>query len=736
MDELTNEDFSGFTAGTADKPDGTSLCDIYGKYGPQREEIDSKYTSTPGWHGNWVFQAGGNAALIDSLGSVGAFINTPLGDYSGDLTITVRVKGLEKDPSSFFVNVVKGGYYDPYTLGGWNFSVTNKGWQVFEIKFHNVVADNDGFVQLVTYGKCIVDYFYVTNTYNFLAAPKVLAPTNFTTDGFTANWQPVRRAGSYDMWLYKMVNTSDKDTSIDENFENGKPAEWEFGGNASIAEGLGEGGSKAVVLNNGDTISSPFTLGLYRNLSTWMKVVSNGATSDELNNGRIELWLRTIGGWKKLGEMNAAGWLEGGIMDMQQKTGNAFANQFYGVRVVANLPGKASLVIDNVKAQIGPSAKLETVGEYEAAGLRYDNTGETSYTFKGLDPLGDYYYGVKSYYFGKTSDMTLNHAFGVAKPVVNVATGITADGFTATWNATPKATSYQIDNYGVFSVSKAGRYAIEDESFSKIDESITISSNPYKAETLNNNYSMSLDEYTSNIGWRGRYTAISSDCLGFTGSGSLTTPVLDLKNSDKFYITLKGYGTPGDVLKIENGENVYNIDVVADPSDETGTHGIIDGTFTVPDSGEGISLKFYSAAGATIMFDKIKVSQDLKEGDKAYVLVSSDTTSKDELSHTYSGLSQSDYNEFVYKVYAKYEYVDGHTAVSDPSDLVHVNLESGNSNFLTATVVPTDINDVMSGDDVRVIGYYTVDGRRLQSPVKGLNIVRYSNGTQKKVLVK
>lgn len=735
-DELINEDFSKFTAGSADKPDQTSICDIYGKYGPQREEIPSQYTQEPGWHGNWIFQAGGNAGLIDSLGSVGAFINSPLGDYSGDLTITIRAKGIDNSPSSFLVSVVKGGYYDPYTLAGWNLRLDKKnGWQIIELKYHNTVADNDGFIQINTYGKCLVDYVYVTNTYNFLAAPKVLEPTKFTDDGFTANWQPVRRASSYDLWIYKRVATSDKDSVFNENFENGSPAGWELGGKAYVAEGIGKDNSKAAVLNNADTISAPFTLGRYRNFSAWLKINANGATSDELNNGRIEIWLKTIDTWKKLGEMNAAGYTNGSIMDMQQKTSNSFANQFFGVRIIANLPSKATLVVDDAKATISPSAKLEPVGIYEEAGMRYANTEETSYTFTDLDPTGEYYYGVKSYYYGNTSTMSLNYAFGIGKPTVDVATNINSDGFTANWKESPKATSYKVNNYGIYTASKQELYKVISDDFSKINENTTISSNPLKPEGLSNNYLMSLDKYTKNVGWRGRYTALSAEYIGFTGSGELRTPALDLSNDDKFYIKLKAFGTPGDILKIMNGEQMYNIDIVSDPADKTGARGIAEGTFTVPDSGKNIELKFYSEAGATIMFDEITIGQYLDEGEKVSILLSSDQKAKGELSHTYTDLSKSGFSEFAYQVYANCEGEDGRTAVSDPSDFVKVNLKNGETNIQPANATITGIEDEKYESEAKVVGYYSIDGKKLDAPSKGLNIVRYSDGSAKKVII-
>ena len=48
----------------------------------------------------------------------------------------------------------------------------------------------------------------------------------------------------------------------------------------------------------------------------------------------------------------------------------------------------------------------------------------------------------------------------------------------------------------------------------------------------------------------------------------------------------------------------------------------------------------------------------------------------------------------------------------------------------------TAISSVEDGAEVREVARYSVDGKLLQGAQKGLNIVRYSDGTVKKVVVK
>lgn len=49
---------------------------------------------------------------------------------------------------------------------------------------------------------------------------------------------------------------------------------------------------------------------------------------------------------------------------------------------------------------------------------------------------------------------------------------------------------------------------------------------------------------------------------------------------------------------------------------------------------------------------------------------------------------------------------------------------------------PTGIMGVKYDDDKYIVGYYSPDGQRLDAPRKGVNIVKYSNGETKKIIVK
>ena len=48
---------------------------------------------------------------------------------------------------------------------------------------------------------------------------------------------------------------------------------------------------------------------------------------------------------------------------------------------------------------------------------------------------------------------------------------------------------------------------------------------------------------------------------------------------------------------------------------------------------------------------------------------------------------------------------------------------------------PTGINNVITSNDAKELSRYSVNGQRLSAPTKGLNIVKYSDGSVKKVAV-
>lgn len=51
-------------------------------------------------------------------------------------------------------------------------------------------------------------------------------------------------------------------------------------------------------------------------------------------------------------------------------------------------------------------------------------------------------------------------------------------------------------------------------------------------------------------------------------------------------------------------------------------------------------------------------------------------------------------------------------------------------------VTGTDVKSAVAGDDAKEVARYTVNGQRIKSPTRGINIVKYDDGTVKRVVVK
>ena len=727
-EEILTEDFDKFTKGTPDAPDTEALCDEYGYFGgPAKWDIDSQFTEVPGWCGTGVFSAGGYAYLNDPQGYSGAMLNSPLGDYSGKLTITLRIKNIGSQMAIFNINMLKGGYKNPtfanVSEGDANESVNlypNKGWKTITMQVKNLSSVSDGFLQLLCYGQCLVDYIHITRECDFIAAPTMLPETNFTDNSFTANWQKVDMATGYWLWLYERKEKGTEDRAWKADFESTLPEDFKT--NGSLKAGEGADGSQGLMLAPGDTLITPYNFSTYKSAKYWLQAVGD---EDELysSNSTIHIDLLTYNGWVDFGDFYADEWVEPADVDMQEATQGKFNGIYYGMRIYpVDFPKDAYVMIDNMDIQAGKDAELATVGINEEYGMYYDDTKKTSYTFSDdIEPDKDYYYVVQSHYVKVPSESNLNFAFGVAAPKVNEATAVSKEGYTANWEPSVKATGYRVDNFGMTTAPADGDFAVLDEDFSLINADVTSSTNPKNPEqggSGTNKYE-SLDGYTKVPGWTVRNMGLTQGWMGgitdASIAGSLKTPALYLANGSSFKLTVKAVGKANASLGIQVGGNDYTI-----PFDENGE---IDGTFTIPECGTAVTLRFYSSA--TFMIDQVKVSQDMKAGDKVYALLGSTTVDgKETTSASFSGLDKAGFNDYAFAVTAIRDN-DPYYTESELSDYVSVDMNAATG---IESVNKVDVNDVA----VR----FNANGQRIATLQRGVNIIKYKNGTVRKTIVK
>lgn len=743
---IVDEDFSLATKGSADEPYlDMPLCNAYGDPGWY---VDSQYTHDDGWTGTSVYQAGGMVALMDPTGYSGACLNTPLGDYSGDLTITFRAKALSSytRTSTLFVNAIIGGYDN---IGSADIDedgnskqvnfLAGQGWKEVTVTMRNFSANADGYIQLNCYGQILLDDVKITSTTNFIADPHVQGVVEYNDSDFTVAWDPVRAAASYYVNLYKKEYTSETGLSVSGHFDEATlPADFTFAPaeNLSFSDDEGKDGTAAVVLHNGDTLTTPDVSAMYKTMNFYMRMVAEADPDDpySLYYAKISIEGKSNGTWSSLGSFYGYYFLDGYDVDMTESAGEDFAGAYQSIRiVVSDMPEGGYLILDDFDITTDRPFKYEAI--YDDAlsyqGLFYDNTKASQYTFYNIEPEADYYYRVQSKYLLIESEgQTLYRAFGVAAPELLPATDIDERGsYTANWKTAPKATRYLITNYGLTTVEEDGTVTLLEEDFDKVNSDVTSATDPLSGTSLGNKTESSLDDYTSMPGWTGRNNTLAQ---GYMGGGYtdyytpyIKTPEMSLGNNSQYYLTLNVSGYYGSSLTINDGTTTYTLSYEAN---EDGYTGYIDGEYIVPVSSENVSLRFYDSVGYPFAIDYIAVSQDVKAGAKIYTPVGTYEATADETSHTFTGLDAWDFESFAYSAMSYLDDGDD-VATSKVSRYMLVDLVNGTSTSGIHSAA-------LDGQQADIVAIYSLDGTRQASLQKGVNIVKLSDGRTVKHIVR
>lgn len=740
-DVLLDEDFSKMTTGTNEQPDDALLGNFYGAPG---KWIDGAYTQESGWSGTGIHSAGGCVAVISQADYAAAPLNTPLGDYSGDITITFRARNVpgSKSNALLFVTPCIGGIdYPKYATldesSSFSYFTLGNNWSEITITFKNYSANNDGFIQFNVYGSALLDDIKITNSASFVAPPIVSSVNHFTADGgFTLNWEPVRKANDYRLYLYKKVYTSDEnEVTYDEDFENGAVGEA-FTTDGTVVEGEGEGSSKALKLCDGQTLTTVDGLTKIKSADFWLKLVCPEDAIDDIEG----ITLRSLdesGTWHEA-YLNAEAFLDGQSINIDEIYYGGWANTYSQFQISsAGLPEGAYLLVDNYAYTTGRPGKLEQQsllnGSY-AMGLLYGIKG-TKLTLTsdmvedGLDPDAEYYYKLCSHNVQLVSDSKVCHAFGVAAPVALPATDMDASGqYVANWQTTHKATAYQVNTYGVTTAENDETdHEVMAESFDKIDASMTDAEDLNSATPLDNSRETSLSDYASQPGWCGVGNIIARGMLGcesaYEQNNYLVLPPLYLANDSTFTLEIHAYGSPLYYFVVQVGGVAYQTNF-----DEAGE---LDESFAgipVPDDGQDVEVILYDGLSyGAFLVDDVKVLQNVKKGGRVYTYLGTEEVSAPTLSSFTEGLSAYPFEQYAYTVRAK-QTLEGATATSDPSDHILVNLAKGEST--------TGITENAADKKASIVARYNLAGQQIATPAKGLNLVKMSNGKTVKVIVR
>ncbi len=762
---LIDEDFSRFTKGTPDEPfcEGNldwdnMLCSYY--MTPPGLYIDDALTEMPGWSGSFVFQAGGCAVIWPNEGDWG-HLNTPLGDYSGDITVTLKARAMpcNYDTSEIEIAPMVGGFSNVEyaktddSNSSYTFRLRDyEGWVEMTYSFRNYSADANGFISISVTGSVEVEYLKVTcNPSDFIAAPHIKEITDVTPTSFTANWDLVDNAFTYLVFLNRLDYLTESDAVYTADFEGTKPLDlpdWSIslGKQSGVVEDETSADNHVLLLRNGDMITAPEYIAKFRDVEFYLKAVSPTTSI----TGYLYLDLKKDDEWQTGLGFDLSWFTTGDKVSLDYEFYGDFANEYEGVRLrVGGLPDDAYLLLDDLKATTSRAGVLtpicldpefqelvdelleygETVpDEYLAWWLSIKYGDECSkYTFTDLDPEADYYYRVVAQRIGLRSDSKYQRAFVIAAPELLEASNVDSRGsYTANWEPVAKATGYQVNNYGAVTAQKDGMFTILEEEFSRVDSK----ADPFSPESLDNYFDItSFDDYADNKGWTGLGNVIANSCVGvmesYYVSSTLSSPALFLANNDWTRITLVAYGEADGTMTMRYGD--FSVTLSFDKN------GMIDGYLDLEISGSGNTLDFYSTDYNAFCLDYLKVEQDVKAGDACFFLLSSQEVGPDVTSATFSSLADTGYDDFAYDVVARYES-DGATALSQSDKFMLVNLESGESRlYASITSILSTFGDNVAGEE---IGRYSITGQPVDSSYRGIVIIRYADGTSRKALVK
>lgn len=768
---LVDEDFSLWTEGSIEEPVYTADIADFWVDPDYMWNIAPSRTKQPGWAGQALHCADGVCGLC--YPDYGGFIQTPRGDYSGTVTISFRVLVSDMAKCEKYkinVGLLKGDWengsfvamdsydYLPVEIDGQ--------WHEVSFTYDNAYGGTDAFFQINSYDEAFIDDVKVTTKTGFLPHPEAKAATNFTDDGFTANWGDVGKATDYLLTCWRNIATGTEETSLTESFEGvnttsdgyvdeanpNYPEGWEVdaaGGRIGVATGdEAYDGNKAIVLNASDQwIGSPSTGSLITSATIDARFLSGAIryVDPETNEVLAEAYPGSfyVEGW------NGHKWCY---------TGNSFhfsedkeyhhwnlteivAGKYYRVRLVAtNLEGDGEPVrvaFDNFKVTTLPASEKEyIVNQLPVEG--------TSYVFRGLDPASDYYYCVeaRNTELGISSGEPETDVFAFGLAPIHISDPSDVDrrgGYTANWEVAPKAEEYQVENIRIYTAPADEENAtILSETFAALSG---VTNTPADPVVFNNATLMSLDEYCDNHGWVGYLCGLAKGAIGGIGvveygiGGQIQTPFLSLgHDGGKYTVTITTCGTTGDYLYVVNSSGEGGA-IPLSENYETYTAEFTGGT-------NFDFLAFYTAYKTPFFISGIEVNQNLKAGDQVMNILEEQNTEAN--SYRFSGLDLTDPNvTYGYDVYGIHRFLSN-TAwsprsevkqVSFPSALDRVEAEGievvAGQGTIGVTAPESTCVDIYSVSGIRMAGF---NGSRTVSLPTGVYVVKAGESSVKAVV--
>lgn len=707
---VIDEDFSGFTDGTEDNPSTATILDDMGNFvnksalKPYSEALSYKQ-----WGGAGIFSAGGCLAIAN-----GMFLNTPAGDMSGEVTLTFRAR-LSKAGGSTTLNALKLMFISRSSLVDYEvkfYNLTDE-WQTFTYTSTLGDFEHSGFQFYSMYASNIilVDDIRLEQVKTSIPAPKVHEAENMTDTSFKAVWNKSIEADHYLLSVFTK-NESNELMTVSEGFDNIKaddkgnidaaspnyPEGWEFAWKDDdlsnhIAKGEGAGGignKQAVrLIDTGDAITTPYCPEGIKSLKFWVKAEANDGQpkfSSILFTVNFGKGVYTVDNYIDIPAMFTPEHRNGYYFDLTE-TLSAF-DKIYSVKIeyIREEDDKTTILFDDFSYTTYKPTTYNYVLKDQKVEQQDNEDGTVGFEVNGLDPDTDYTYSVKSV----NSDFTSvasdeQEVYAVSIPTALPATNITANSYTANWTSHKKVDFYRVDQLQQTVIDKDTKdYVMLDEDFSKVTSSFTeadLLEGFYEEGERTSGY-MPLDDITKIAGWKASSTVRVNGWLGGneakqgsgTIAGAIVTPTIDLShNEGACNISLRVWGSEGDWLIIQ-GSNPASLATIEFPKGG----GIVEKTITMPLCTSKEQLTFYSNNYKVFLIDYIKITQDVKAGDKVTTITGSVLTEDaDTKSMVMTNPGFSDGHDVLYRVTAMRYDKDSqeshkYYSTSTPSDLMLV----------------------------------------------------------------
>ena len=784
---VIDEDFSGFTDGTEDNPSTATILDDMDNFvNKSALKPYSEALSYKEWGGHGLFSAGGCLAIAN-----GMFLNTPAGDMSGEVTLTFRAR-LSKAGGSTTLNALKLMFISRSSLVDYEvkfYSLTDE-WQTFTYTSTLGDFEHSGFQFLSMYDSNIVlvDDIRLEQTRTSIPAPKVQEAENMTDTSFKAVWNKSIEADHYLLSVFTK-NESKELMTVSEGFDNIKaddkgnidatspnyPEGWEFAwkdndlsNHIAKGEGAGTGNKQAVrLIDTGDAITTPYCPEGIKSLKFWVKAEANDGQpkySSILFTVNFGKGVYTVDNYIDIPTMFAPAKRDGYYFDLTE-TLSAF-DKIYSVKIeyIREEDDKTTILFDDFSYTTNKPTTYNYVLKDQEVEQQDNEDGTVGFEVNGLDPDTDYTYSVKSVNSVFTSAASdEQEVYAVSIPTALPATNITANSYTANWTSHKKVDFYRVDQLQQTVIDKDTKdYVMLDEDFSKVTSSFTeadLLDGFYEADERTSGY-MPLDDITKIAGWKASSTVRVNGWLGGneakqgsgTIAGAIVTPTIDLShNEGACNISLRVWGSEGDWLIIQ-GSNPASLATIEFPKGG----GIVEKTITMPLCTSKEQLTFYSNNYKVFLIDYIKITQDVKAGDKVSTITGSVLTEDaDTKSMVMTNPGFSDGHDVLYRVTAMRYDKDSqeshkYYSTSTPSDLMLVKNPNpsgiGSVEAAAENVAGVEGGIVVNAANATTVNVFNLSGQLVASKAcgngyafvsvaPGVYVVK-TNSTAAKVVVK